>query len=131
MELQEKTVAGDEHERFSVVSGSESFSAASQPSQSEDPERKPMSALDLIPDVEFVRFRRSDALEEFMKTRPTEGGMTLIRWRCACFIENTYARAAVISAIIINAIIVGIYANNEMSSTAYDFIDLLFTIFFT
>jgi hypothetical protein len=76
-----------------------------------NPKSKRMVTADgLIPniDVEVVKFRRSAPLEHYMQTLPDENDTLLfVRWRIACFVESPPARGVVITAIIINAILVG------------------------
>ena len=60
-------------------------------------------------DVEFVRFRRSDVLEEFLANPPDEGagGWAMFRYKLGFVMESTAMRFTVAIAIILNALVVG------------------------
>ena len=85
-----------------------------------------------MPDMELVKYRRSASLEEFINNKPdeTNTAMKIWRWRIATFVESNPIRAIVVTAIVANSVVVGIYANGSIDDGVYDAMDLMFTLFF-
>ena len=86
-----------------------------------------------MPHMELVKYRRSASLEEFIANEPDETSTVteVWRWRIATVVESNPSRAVVVSCIIANSIIVGIYANGSIDDGVYDVMDLIFTLFFS
>jgi len=108
-----------------------SMPADTTPLKGSKPKEQEVTPVELFEEPEFVRFRRSVNACKVLQTRPDPSdSWAFFRWRCAVIIESAPAKGAVIFLICTNGILIGIYANGQMTDEIFTDVDLAFTLFF-